>query len=153
MVSFKGRLGIKQLISNKPVRFGIKPRVRKQVKKKNVSQANTLVGRNESDLSSFPGRFTGKLRGEGEGEGGGALLGPLFRSNVWKFLSVSSPVLKPRGGLDIFTYRDQRSISWVLNFEDLYFFFGTGQSCCIFGGCQTKAVFLRQCLMFSTVFF
>ena len=27
MVSFKGRLGIKQLIFNKPVRFGIKPRV------------------------------------------------------------------------------------------------------------------------------
>ena len=26
MVSFKGRLGIKQFISNKPVRFGIKPR-------------------------------------------------------------------------------------------------------------------------------
>ena len=49
----------------------------------------------------------GSYGGEG---GGGALLGPLFRSIVWKFLSVSSPVLKPRGGLDIFTYRDQRSI-------------------------------------------
>ena len=27
MVYFKGRIGIKQLISNKPVRFGIKPRI------------------------------------------------------------------------------------------------------------------------------
>ena len=74
----------------------------------------------ETNLTSFPGRFTGKLRRGGGG--GGALLRPLFRSNVWKFLSVSSPVLKPRGGLDIFTYRDQRSIFWVLNFENLYFF-------------------------------
>ena len=54
--------------------------------------------------------------------GGRALLGLLFRSNVCKFLSVSSPVLKPRGGLDIFTYRDQQSIFWVLNFKNRYFF-------------------------------
>ena len=81
------------------------------------------MGRNESDWSSFSGRFTGKLRRGGGGGGGrGAPLGPLFRSNGWKFLSVSSPVLKPRGGLDIFTYRDQRSTFWVLNFENLYFF-------------------------------
>ena len=40
------------------------------MKKKNVSQANTLVGRNESDWSSFPGQFTGKLRRGGGGGGG-----------------------------------------------------------------------------------
>ena len=119
------------------------------MEKKNVSQANTLVRRNESDWSSFPGRFTGMLRAGGR-EGG--LLGPLFWSNAWKFLSVSSPVLKPRGGLDIFTYRDQRSIFWALNFENLYFLVLV-RAVVFFGGCQTKAVFLRQCLMFSTVFF
>ena len=28
----------------------------------------------------------------------------------------------PGGGLSIFTYRDQRSIFWVLNFQNLHFF-------------------------------
>ena len=47
---------------------------------------------------------------------GGALLGPLFRFNVWKFFVCSSPILKPKaGGLDIVTYRDQWSI--FLGFE------------------------------------
>ena len=88
------------------------------MEKKNVPQADTLVGRNESDWSTFPGWFSGTLRG-GEGRG-------TFRSAFWiQCLEVfvwSSPVLKPRGGLYIFTYRDQRSILGVLNFENLYFF-------------------------------
>ena len=105
------------------------------MKKKSVSQANSLMVRNESDW------FTGKLR---RGGGGGGLLGSLVRSNVCKFFVCSSPVLKPRGGLDIFTYRDQQSVLGVLNFENLYFF-GTGQSCCIFWGLSYK------CCIFKTV--
>ena len=40
------------------------------------------------------------------------------------------------------TDRNQQSIFWVLNFENLYFW-GTGHSCCIFWGCQIDAVFLN----------
>ena len=72
------------------------------------------------------------------------LLWPLtvFQSLSFKF---------PRGGLVIFTDRDQRSIFWVLNFENLYFFgywsqllhcFGLLNKCCIL-----------KCFLFLTVFF
>ena len=44
---------------------------------------------------------------------------------------ISGFSLVPRGGLGIFTDRDQRSIFWVLNLENLYFL-GTARSCCIF---------------------
>ena len=56
---------------------------------------------------------------------------------------------KTRDGLYIFTYRDQRSILGVLNFDNLYFF-GTGQSCCIFGGLSNKCCTFKTV---STVFF
>ena len=77
---------------------------------------------------------------------GGTLLGPLFRSNVWKFLSVQVPV-------DLMYLHTWISgvFFWVLNFENLYFFgywsevlyfWGFSNKCCIF-----------KCLTFSTVFF
>ena len=59
------------------------------MKKKNVSQANTSVGRNESDW--FLVGSLGSYGDGGGGGGGGTLLDPLFRSNVWKFLSVEVP--------------------------------------------------------------
>ena len=37
----------------------------------------------------------------------------------------------PRGGLGIFTDRDQRSIFGAFEFRKSVFFLGTGHSCCI----------------------
>ena len=73
----------------------------------------------------------------------GTLLGPLFRFNVWKFFVCSSPILKPRaGGLDIFTYRDQRSIFLGFEFGKSVFLGYWSELLYFFGGCQTNAVFL-----------
>ena len=49
------------------------------MKKNNVSQANTLVGKNKSDWSISSGWFTG------QGEGA------LFMSKFWKLLSAQVP--------------------------------------------------------------
>ena len=69
------------------------------------------------------------------GDGGGTLLGPLYRSNVWKFLSVQVPSLKPRGGFDMFTYTGISGVFFGFCISKICcFFFGTGQNCCIFGG-------------------
>ena len=63
----------------------------------------------------------------------------------------------PRGGLDILTDRDQRSIFFFwgggggLDFENVYFF-GTGRSRCIFFGKLNKCCLLK-CFIFLTVFF
>ena len=45
------------------------------------------------------------------------------------------------GGFGIFSNRDQRSIFWVLNFQNLYFL-GTSQSSRMFGVIKKYAVFL-----------
>ena len=55
------------------------------------------------------------------GDGGRGHFQVRFLDPCLEVSVCSSPVSKPRGGLDIFTYRVQRSIFWVLNFENLYF--------------------------------
>ena len=54
----------------------------------------------------------------------------------------SSPVLKPRGGLDVFTYRDQWSIFLGFEFRKSVFLGVLVRAVVFFGCCQTNAVFL-----------
>ena len=111
-----------------------------------------LFGRLGSPLSlSFPAVFHILFflpLGGVEDDGGGIVLGVGLVSWATWFTGL---VTCPGGGLGIYTDRDQRSIFWVLNFENLYFFgywskllyfFGLSNKCCIFLGCQINAVFL-----------
>ena len=50
--------------------------------------------------------------------------------------------LKPSGGLDIFTYMDQRSIFGGFEFRKSVFFWVLVRAVVFFGGFQTNAVFL-----------
>ena len=109
-----------------------------QVKKKNVSQANTLVGKNKTDWSSFPGWFTAV---PWEVTVRGALLGPLFRSSVWMFLSVQASFWNP--GVDLIYLHTGISRVLFLGFEfrKCVFFWVLVRAVVFFGGCQTNAVF------------
>ena len=75
------------------------------------------------------------------GDRRGTLLGPLFRSNVWKFLSVQVLFLKPKGGLDIFTYKDQQSVFLGFQFRKSISFWEVVRTVAL-EGFQTNAVFL-----------
>ena len=117
----------------------------------------TLVERNESDWSS-PGAQVFLVGSLGSyGGGGGGTFRSTFKIQCLEVFVCSSPVLKPRGGLDIFTYGDQQSIFLGFEFRKSIFW-GTGQSCSIWfffwgGGGLSNKCCIFKCLTFPTVFF